>query len=80
MRGRWCMTEPPEVRAELADLGVLTADYQRPLMHADECVACRMGRGVRKDGLATVDHTGTYFRHDLHCPHWASFFGHREVR
>jgi hypothetical protein len=36
MRGSWCMAEPPEVRAELANLSVLTADYERPLMHADE--------------------------------------------
>ena len=32
MHGCWCMTEPPEVRAGLANLGVPTADYERTVM------------------------------------------------
>jgi hypothetical protein len=32
MRGNWWMTKPPEVRAELANLGVLTADFERPVV------------------------------------------------
>jgi hypothetical protein len=32
MHGIRCMTQPPEVRAELANLRVPAADYERPLM------------------------------------------------
>jgi hypothetical protein len=34
MHDRRCMTEPPAVRAELADLGMATAGCQRPVMPA----------------------------------------------
>lgn len=32
MRGNWCMAQPLDVRAELANLWVPTADYEHPVM------------------------------------------------
>lgn len=37
MRGSWCMTKPPEVRAELGNLGVSAAACERSVI-ADERV------------------------------------------
>jgi hypothetical protein len=32
MRGIWCMAGLSEIRAELADLGALQPEYERPVM------------------------------------------------
>jgi hypothetical protein len=42
MGGIWPMTEPPEVRAELVDLGVPAIGCGRPVMHDDDRVFARL--------------------------------------
>jgi len=67
MRGNWRMAEPSAVRAELADLGVPTADCERPVVPMSGCLhavtlAFRAGQNNIAITLQGNDHSAGCFR------------------